>query len=343
MSIEVKNELDPIYEILNLMYLDHYENWKLDTIKELHSCGIDGEIFFEKHYKIVEKYLKIFHKHKVTTPQEDYFFGGSSDEILLLILTFAVEHRQYMKDGILPDHMELRSFLAYYMKDTNDLSSLPDLSDMPKLPDEKSMIEFLDTTDIKSCDKWQMLEFLRTPDQWLSKLFQMIQLNLPAYQKAVDAVSKPLARLLEKNSSYCNTEFMKIADTFADDIVVYTSLATPFLQIVLYSYGYQGLLNEHLDIISQKSNSSKESLLRQLKALGDKSKLDILCELKKSKKYNLELSEALGLSPSTMSHHMSSLLSCGFVTVEKKDGRVYYFIQENVIRKFLTDLEQLII
>ena len=39
--------------------------------------------------------------------------------------------------------------------------------------------------------------------------------------------------------------------------------------------------------------SIKEEVIRQSKALADKSKLDILCSLKESSKYNLELAEAL--------------------------------------------------
>lgn len=343
MSITIKKELDPVYEIMNLIYLTHHEDWKEEVIKALYKYGLEGQSFFEKHYKIVEKYLKVFKQYKITTSQEAYFFNEENEDFLLLILTFAAEHRKYMNGNILPDAMELRSFLAFYMTDDDDCAALADLSDMPNLPDEKSMIEFLETADIKNSDKWYMLELLRTPDQWLEKIFDMINVNMPAFEKAVAAVSKPLSMLFEKSSAYHDSEFLKIADAYTEDIMVYTSLVTPLIQVVLYSCGYQGILNEHLDTNSLHRDNSKETLIRQMKCLADKSKLDILCELKKSSKYNLELSEALKLSPSTMSHHMGVLLSSGFVTVEKKEGRVYYCIQEKVIRRFLAGLEQLIL
>lgn len=344
MSIVVKNELDPIYEILNLIYLANHENWKDEVIKELYKFGIEGDVFFEKHYKIVEKYVKVFKKHKVATPQEEYFFDESNEDSLLMLLSLAIEHRQYMEGDEAPDLMELRSYLAYYMKDTDETPSLADVSQMPYLPDEKSIIEFLDTaTEVKSSDKWHMLELLRTPDQWLLKLFAMLRANMPAYEKALEAVAKPLEHLLERSANYHDGEYMKMAEAYTENMVVYTSLATPVLQVIMYSYGYQGILNEHLETISRNTDISREMLTRQLKSLSDKSKLDILCELKKSSKYNLELSEALGLSPSTMSHHMGALFSCGFVTVEKKDGKVYYCIQENMIRKFLTGLEEILL
>lgn len=342
MSIVIKKELDPIYEILNLLYLSHHEDWKDETIKELHKYGIEGNAFFEKHFKIIEKYLKVFQKYKVTTLQESYFFDECNDDYLLLLLALAIENRQYMESDRTPGLMELRSFLACCMMDTDD-GSMPDVSDIPQLPDEKSIIEFLDSTDIKNCNKWYMLEFLRTPDQWLIKLFDTIRANMPAYEKAITAIKKPLTQLFERNTKHQDAEFFKIAEAYRDDIVIYASLATPLVQAILYSNGYQGLLICYLDTISRNTDTTRETLIRQMKSLSDKSKLDILCELKKSSKYNLELSEALGLSPSTMSHHMSALLSCGFVTVEKKNGKVYYCIQENVVRKFLAGLEQLIL
>lgn len=343
MSIIIKKELDPIYEILNLIYLTHHDEWKEEVIKALYQYGLEGKSFFEKHYKIVEKYVKAFSKYKVTTSQEAYFFDNENEDFLLLILTFATEHRQYMTGGGPPDLMELRSALAYYMADTDDSSAMPDISDMPKLPDEKSMIEFLDTADMKNSEKWYMLELLRTPDQWLVKIFDMINANIPAFEKAVAAVSKPLTVLLERNAAYEDLEFTKIAGAYREDIVAYISLVTPLIQVILYSHGYQGILNEHLDTSSRNRDNSKEMLIRQIKCLADKSKLDILCELKKESMYNLELAEVLNLSPSTMSHHMGTLLSSGFVTVEKKEGKVYYCIQESVVRKFLAGLEQLIL
>ena len=80
-----------------------------------------------------------------------------------------------------------------------------------------------------------------------------------------------------------------------------------------------------------------------MKALSDKSKLDILCALKTSNKYNLELAEEMGLSPSTTSHHMTALLTCGFVMVEKKDGKVYYVLQRQEIEKFIAGLKRFLL
>ena len=58
--------------------------------------------------------------------------------------------------------------------------------------------------------------------------------------------------------------------------------------------------------------------------MSDGSKFDILLSLMSSPKYNLELAEELNLTAATVSHHMNVLLTYQLVSVEKRDGRVYY-------------------
>ena len=115
------------------------------------------------------------------------------------------------------------------------------------------------------------------------------------------------------------------------------------IHVTFLSYGYQGVLITYLDAGKTARSYPKEWVIRQAKALSDKSKLDILCELKRARKFNLELAESLGLSPSTVSHHMNSLLICDFVTVEKRDGKVYYCLQKESIRGFLNGVEEMLL
>ena len=46
----------------------------------------------------------------------------------------------------------------------------------------------------------------------------------------------------------------------------------------------------------------------------------------------------IGLSPVTISHHMSSLVSAGFIHVDKQNPRVSYSINKEFIRSFLENL-----
>lgn len=343
MSITVKAELDPLFETLGLLYFSNHPDWKDALIRELDDYGIEGNTFYQKHFKTVEKYRKVFENHKVTLPQETFLFADSSDAVFLLLLILVIEHRSYLADASELDDRMLRSFLAYAVSDTREADGIPPLSQMPQLPDEKSMLEFLDTADIKNEDKWYVLDLFRRPKFWFCQLAEIINLNLPAFEKARDAISKPLEKLINDNSDYRDPLFQKLTETYSDIATVYPTLVQPLMQLILYTHGYQGLLNRDLNRETASAAASKETIIRQLKALSEKSKLDILCELKHSSMYNLELSEKLNLSPSTMSHHMNALLTCEFVTVEKQDGKVYYCLDKKNMEAFLEQLEKLLL
>lgn len=344
MSMTIKHELDPVFETLCLLAMCHRQkDWKEELIEQLENYIPNGEAFFKDHFPIVEKYLEEFQKHKTQMEQEDFFFEDISHDTFLLITALAVENRSAMLTGALPDRQTLRSFLAFYITDTTEQAQLPDVKNMPQLPDEKSIIDFLSKTEIPQKDRWAVLNLLLKPDNWMGMLADIIQKNLPAYEKARSAVAQPLTRLMKRAAAYQDTKFLKIADTCTFQSVIYLSLASPLMQLVLYTCGYQGVLNEYLEISRLSPEFSRETVMRLSKSLCEKSKLDILCELKASSKYNLELAEALNLSPSTTSYHMGALLNSGLVTVEKKEGRVYYCLNRESISELLNNLEKLLL
>mgnify|MGYP000895448149 CR=1 FL=1 len=343
MGIVIKKELDPTFETVFLLFNSHIPDWKGELIQSLQTFGINGELFLQKHFGIVETYLKTFQKHKQSHPKESFFFENIQSEQTLLIIFLAAEHRTLLNHGEPMDLLKLRGFLASALLETFESLDVPDYTDMPQLPDEKSIIEFLKQLDIPNEEKWFILELLMQPDYWISQLLEIVTLNIPAYEKAVAAVKTPLKKLLSRFSPRENTVLLKLFFTAPHDTTIYPSLSAPLLEAGFYTRGYQGLLIEELTKQKGSSDVEKETLLRQLKSLSDKSKLDILCALKTSSKYNLELSEALNLSPSTMSHHMNVLLTCGLVTVEKMDGRVYYCLEKEAVSTLLSQLNSLLL
>ena len=345
MGITIKNELDPWFEVIGLLSMHYTENWDEITVRELNQYGIDGEEFYARHYKLIEKYLKTFQKYKADNPLEAAFFQDTATPSLvgLLLTVMAIELRDYLNRPLPWDTDRLRSLMAYYLTDENDYAGMPDESDLIKLPDDRSVIEFLDHLDAAGEEKWRLLELMRSPDVWLKQLLEIVASNIPACEKALASISAPLDKLMKSSASREDPAFLKLAETCGSNPVIYTSLAMPLIQLITYSYSYQGIFNEYLENRGGSADTFSENVIRQMKALSDKSKLDILSALKSSSMYNLELAEKLGLSPSTISHHMSYFLSCGFVSVEKKNGKVYYCLEHQSVRKFLNDLEKILL
>jgi ArsR family transcriptional regulator, arsenate/arsenite/antimonite-responsive transcriptional repressor len=76
---------------------------------------------------------------------------------------------------------------------------------------------------------------------------------------------------------------------------------------------------------------------KQLKALANPKRLQILHWLMEGVHCNCELGELLGMSPNLISHHMSILRELGLVDMERDmvDGRwVYFSVNEAVLAEF---------
>ena len=71
MKLTIKNQLDPLFEILSLLFLCHSDTWKEKMIYALDDYGVSGELFYREHLKTFDKYVETFQKHKVQKPEED--------------------------------------------------------------------------------------------------------------------------------------------------------------------------------------------------------------------------------------------------------------------------------
>lgn len=76
-----------------------------------------------------------------------------------------------------------------------------------------------------------------------------------------------------------------------------------------------------------------EEYQKILKALGDKSKLDILLFVKDKPSYGTEIAKQFHLTTATVSHHMNQLLQLELVQVEVKEKRVYYQTQKERLQE----------
>lgn len=77
-----------------------------------------------------------------------------------------------------------------------------------------------------------------------------------------------------------------------------------------------------------------------LKLLSEKSKYDILKNLKQAPCYGAQLAQKLGLSPATISHHMNALLNQQLVRFDVQENRVYYQLDTRRMRELTAQLRR---
>ena len=91
-----------------------------------------------------------------------------------------------------------------------------------------------------------------------------------------------------------------------------------------------------------------EALSIKFKALGDPTRLQILKLLPTAPRCDhacnvSELAEALRISQPAVSHHLRILKHAGIVRCEKMCRDVYYWVDQNVLNKTISELNEIIV
>ncbi len=77
-----------------------------------------------------------------------------------------------------------------------------------------------------------------------------------------------------------------------------------------------------------------------LKHLADKSRFAILQELHQGPRYGGELAKKLNLTTATVSHHMGLLFESKLISIDRRENKVYYSLNQNVIEKVVAYLQR---
>lgn len=326
MDIEIKKEFHPLLETMGLIYLARNQrSWKKDTIEELENFGIDGENFFQRNLTCVEQYLQSFLLKYRKLPEEDFFFQDNMQFLLFVVMVLSGCPE-------LPAHVEDFSDTEILKKIEAVLSKefKPSVTDLSSL---ESRFQFIQQLDADMDYKWKLLVFLNNPQKYLMQIHSIYEENLPAYEYAYSKNRDILESLLARCPRYVEPSFAKMVASLGGEVTFYVSLAFPLMEMYIGTLGVYGIFIEQMQNYGERKKREKDELMMIMKAFGDKSKFEILYSLKESPKYNLEIAEQLHLTAATMSHHMNILLSQGLVTVEKKEGKVYYQIERKQIER----------
>jgi len=94
-----------------------------------------------------------------------------------------------------------------------------------------------------------------------------------------------------------------------------------------------GLLSLDLYDYSKERQQSKEHIIAQCKALGDKRRFEILMILSERPYFVRELAEKIDLSSASLSHHLSILNETGFLETQYDERKTYYSIKEETFER----------
>ncbi len=85
---------------------------------------------------------------------------------------------------------------------------------------------------------------------------------------------------------------------------------------------------------------STERAINAMKLLSDKSRFEIMRYIHSHNAYGNEIAEHLGLTTATVSHHMSTLLEANLISLEQKNGKIYYHINKDTLGQYINFYEE---
>ena len=316
MDAKISGELNPVFETFTLMTIAGEREQTTEKIKKaLSEAGFDAETFCAAHMKAYEKYVDVFAGQYKRSEEFESFFGSDNQGLALMWTAMLSSGGYEVSDAEKYDAETINRELILLCSEL--FGGQPD----SELSDE-GIITFLEQTSLSAGERWKLLLFMRKPCENLKRMMTAIEENLPAFEAARNAVEPSIKKELAQYGEALLGAEDELAEVTSEVTEVYPTLAMPLSVIVCGETCYCGLLTHMLR--SEKEDSGR--LLRALKALGDKSRLEILFLLKQGAKNNQEVAEQMGLTPATMSHHIGVLLSCGLISAEKSGGKILYSI-----------------
>lgn len=94
------------------------------------------------------------------------------------------------------------------------------------------------------------------------------------------------------------------------------------------------------DMVTKKETQNIESLAKKIQAVGDPSRLKILCYLFDAKKACVsDIAESLDMSVAIASHHLQTLAKEGLLSSVREGKRVCYLLADVMI---MSDLKKFI-
>ena len=321
--------LHPFLETLGLIYMTkNFEAVKTDLLNSLKEMNIDGAQFYKQYLSYLDNYVQVF-EDTYALKQEETFFFGYNTEFFLTVLAMATE---LFESNAEPDQLtqsHIFSVMNSFLKQKNS-EKASNSSDM------ENWFLLLQSSEYSEDTKWRLLELIHNPVRKFQELFHIYENYRTAFDVTFQKNKKQLEKLVSQAPSEPSDVICSLMSEFHPESKrFYLTAVLPLMEWITPTIIFQGVLTNKLDLYQKNLENAKEMLPPILKLLGDKSKFEILCLLKSHGRYNLEIAEELQLTPATASHHMSLLLSNHMVTVEKKDGRVYYQLNQETLREIM--------
>ncbi|WIV13744.1 metalloregulator ArsR/SmtB family transcription factor [Proteiniborus sp. MB09-C3] len=201
------------------------------------------------------------------------------------------------------------------------------------------LVNILDNDNIDDSFKMQLIKLYNNRYEVFGKLWEMLHLCIPICQKHFYIIKEDFERALE------SLEKIDDLGKFIDSSVaikINTNLNYNIYLSILHFNGFRMELHSAMDYcyigiyffslvdLKEKNRFNDSDMITDLKALSDVTRLKMIHILLEKNMYLQELAENLGLTPSTVSHHINILLKSELISItmvrDENTRKVFYEI-----------------
>lgn len=319
-----------------LPFSEDVDHRKTLIIETLNKHGIDGERFSTLYLEDYYSFYQSFCKYRVQ-PNEDLqemqrIFKNC--ELSAVVIAPFFMNRDLFDA---PQTLQNNTLQALIIRAYNKVYDMKlSIDPTPSSQDFIALVNAMHHFDSEF--KWILLNILLDPAPYYIKFSSLIKLNIPAFYKAC----KEHMPFIEQG---LNTYHSHKSDVYVHEqhSTLHPMIIDPISIIDIDNHVYCGIYFHKLLEFTNCNAIDGEQLSLILKALADKSRLEILKLLKDGPSYNLEIAQKLSLSTATVSHHTTALVLRNLLTLEKKGGYTYYHVNKKSIELLLQQIEAYLI
>lgn len=215
---------------------------------------------------------------------------------------------------------------------------------------------FLDRTSLPEVEKWKLTYFCSAPEETKKRFIHLLK----DYYDLIFKQNIDMLQEIHNESIKCmGDKISKNTFEMLEKLIMFDFKSTlPSSKVILIPSYYYNLAC--LCSYSEEENNliyiygtaqpkfkfsddiSTEKILNAIKVLSDENRIKAIGILNATPCYGYELSQKLGISSSTMSHHLSLLSDIGAISSVREENKVYYQVNKDNIRKILKQFENML-
>lgn len=345
MSVMMEKRMDPAGECVRYLALHHtYPDGEPRTIARIsHNISQRYNLPIEELEKLTAPLTAMEDDlSAVLDPRQDLwqdmFYSGSEDENLLAWSFFILEQQHRLQE-LSPLELKRRLLTEALTLEPGSLDRVHTVEDL---------IPVVEKVNCGMKTKWVCLQTWQDPMQYYEKYRTLVDLtagvldkHAASLQPLVDQAVERAAADVEKDMDAAWESLGLVRTT---DSLIIAPLCLDFNGLGICwddtapdssAYQFVGILKDKIRDLVCAYGDRAELLAEQLKIIADPRRMETLMSLKKQGLCGQELAELLHVTPGTVSHHMSSLVGAGFVSVSKSGSRINYTLQRKKLADFI--------